>query len=193
MRRPPSTDFCGTVWRWTSYDVAWCAGPNFSPGRWHDEHSPPTQYLSLSAAGAWAEMVRHFGLTDPADAADARFRLWRGWMELADVADLTAAGACERHGLPAGALGSDDHQVCQLESHRLRGLGFEAVLSPSAALSGETNLVVWGARRPIAWRRVSTTEVEPVKPAFRSDIPTELVAIGGPDPGLVPYVRHRGS
>ncbi len=182
-----------TVWRWNDYDVAWWADHNHSPGRWHDEHSPPTQYVSLSPSGAWAEMVRFFGIRDAADLRDARLNLWRGWLRLDQVADLTAPGACRRHGLPAGALTADDHGVCQLESHRLRGLGYRGVLTPSAALPGEVNLVVWGARRQIAWVAAAPHDPIPTAPAMPSDLPTERVAVGGPADDLLPRIAHHRS
>lgn len=190
-RHPPTVAFTGTVWRWNSYDVAWWADRNRSDGRWHDEHSPPTQYVALSPSGAWAELVRAYGIEDRDDLLDARFNLWRGWLDLDDVADLTGADACRCHGLPAGALTDDDHGVCQLEAHRLRGLGFRGVLTPSAALPEATNLVLWGARRPIAWVPVSPVDPAPRPPVMPSDLPTELVAVGGPAPELVDRVIQR--
>ncbi|MBF6621808.1 MAG: RES family NAD+ phosphorylase [Patulibacter sp.] len=189
--RPPTVAFTGTVWRWNSYDVAWWADRNHSVGRWHDEHSPPTQYVALSPTGAWAEMVRFFGITDPEDLLEARHNLWRGRLRLDHVADLTDSDACERHGLPPGALTADDHGTCQLESHRLRRLGFDGVLAPSAALSGATNLVVWGARRPIAWVPLSPTDPSPRPPVLPSDLPTERTAVGGPASSLVDRVVQR--
>lgn len=192
-RRPPTASFSGTVWRWNSYDVAWWADRNRSDGRWHDEHSPPTQYLALSASGAWAEMVRFFGIRDADDLQEVRYNLWRGWLQVGGLADLTAPDACDRFGLPAKALTGRDREVCQLEAHRLLRLGFSGVLAPSAALPGETNLVVWGARRPIAWVPTAPGSPDPVAPALPSDVPTELVAIGGPSPALVPHVVQRAG
>lgn len=97
------------------------------PARWHDAGDPPTQYLSDTPDGAWAEFLRHEEITDPADLATVARALWV--VELGDE-QLPASR------LPgATLLGSPTtYPVCRAEARRLRRAGRLGLTAPAAAL-----------------------------------------------------------
>jgi hypothetical protein len=102
-------------------------GPGQPPGRWHDAGDPPTQYLSDTPDGAWAEFLRHEEITDPADVATVRRALW--------VVDLGDAK------LPAGDLplatvtgGVAGYAACRAEARKRRGRGDAGLIAAAAAL-----------------------------------------------------------
>lgn len=97
------------------------------PARWHGVGEGPVQYFADTPAGAWAEVLRHEEITDPADLAGLSARIWA--IRLEDV---------ELHEprLPVAALTSnpDGYEVCRREARRLRAAGAVRVLTVSAAL-----------------------------------------------------------
>jgi hypothetical protein len=44
--------------------------------RWHATRRGPANYFADTPVGAWAEFLRHEGITDPADLAGVRRSLW---------------------------------------------------------------------------------------------------------------------
>jgi hypothetical protein len=98
------------------------------PGRWHGEGEGPAHYLADTPNGAWAEFVRHEGLTDEAELENVRRALWA--VEVPDDIDATAPD------LPAPTLtgGTGTYPPCRAEARRLRSAGVRAVRAPSAAL-----------------------------------------------------------
>src|SRR5262245_37715829 len=59
----PLVDVDAIAHRYSSYDTPFWARENSEPGRWHVRGDGPTQYLSLSSDGAWAELIRNERLT----------------------------------------------------------------------------------------------------------------------------------
>ena len=51
-------------------------GPDQPPGRWHGEGEGPVHYFADTPDGAWAEFLRHEGITDPDDLDTVRRALW---------------------------------------------------------------------------------------------------------------------
>jgi len=86
------------------------------------------QYFADTPPGAWAELLRHEEITDPADLAGISARLWV--IEIDDVEmhepKLTRA---ELVSTPNG------YNVCRAEAHRLRASGANRIVAPSAALA----------------------------------------------------------
>ena len=86
------------------------------------------QYFADTPPGAWAELLRHEEITDPADLAGISARLWV--VEIDDV---------EMHEprLRKAALSSspDGYELCRAEARRLRAAGVERMMAPSAALA----------------------------------------------------------
>lgn len=97
------------------------------PARWHGIGEGPVQYFADTPTGAWAEVLRHEEITDPADLAGLSTRIWA--IRIPDV---------ERHEpkLPLAALTSrpDGYETCREEARRLRAAGAEWIQTISAAL-----------------------------------------------------------
>jgi RES domain-containing protein len=183
-RAPATTTFEGVAYRYSNYDTPFWVRPNTQPGRWHTPGDGPTQYLSQTADGAWAELIRAENLRSETDVAMVRMPLWHARVDQSYVVDYSTFELAERSGFPADALVDDDQERCRAEGKRLRNLGYAGVLAPSAALPGATNLTLFGARVSIGW----TSD-----PALASAIPAAVVTSGAPPPGLVSQVRFHGQ
>jgi RES domain len=98
------------------------------PGRWHAPGTGPAQYLADTPDGAWAEFLRHEGITDPADLQNVRRALWA--VEVPDSLETVQPE------LPLGILtgGIDTYPSCQAEATRLRGRGAVGLRATSAGL-----------------------------------------------------------
>jgi hypothetical protein len=112
--------------------------------RWHAAGEGPVQYLADTPLGAWAEFLRHEGITDQADLAGVRRALWA--VEITD-----GSFAASAPNLPAAVLlgGLPTYEACRIEARRLRRAGVAAIKAPSAALleSGATGWRVEGGER----------------------------------------------
>jgi RES domain-containing protein len=138
-------DFEGLVWRY----VPRGAHPLhvgfilLARGRWnrHDEYG--CLYTSLSREGAVAEYtkeLRRIGIEASADQAKDLVSLNVG---VARVLDLTDVRERDRFGVTLKTLTADeedDLESCRLVADLARLAGYDAILSPSAALAGERNL-----------------------------------------------------
>lgn len=98
------------------------------PARWHGPGEGPVQYFADTPDGAWAELVRHEGITDESELVNVRRALWA--VEAPD--DLPA----DAPRLPPSVLtgGTATYQECRKEARRLRTKGTKALRAPSAAL-----------------------------------------------------------
>lgn len=101
--------------------------PAQPPARWHAAGEGPVNYFADTPTGAWAEFLRHEGITDPGDLPGIRRSLWA--VEL--PADGYAMPMLARR-LLTGDLHS--YAACQQEARRLRGDGVQRLQAPSAAL-----------------------------------------------------------
>ena len=138
-------DFEGMVWR----HVPRGAHPLhvgfilLARGRWnrHDEYG--CLYTSLSREGALAEYAKELqrlGIDAGSDQAKDLVTLQVG---VARVLDLTVTAERDRFGITIDALTgdeADDLESCRLVADLARLQGYDAILSPSAALAGERNL-----------------------------------------------------
>lgn len=95
--------------------------------RWHGTGEGPAHYLAETPDGAWAEFIRHEGITDAADLATVRRAIWA-----IEVPDEPRS----RPALPRSTLrgGLSTYARCQREARRLRATGATGVMAPSAAL-----------------------------------------------------------
>lgn len=95
--------------------------------RWHGAGEGPANYFADTPVGAWAEFLRHEGITDAADLAGVRRSLWA--VELPE-------GGYDKPALAHDVLTGDTHSyaVCQQEARRLRAAGAQRLQAPSAAL-----------------------------------------------------------
>lgn len=181
---PQAITLAETFYRYSSYDVPFWVRPNTTDERWHEVGEPPTQYLSSTPDGAWAELIRNENLRSEADLAFVQMPLWQAQIEQARVADYGDFETAEKAGLNPEILISDNQTACRQEGKRLRELGFAGILYPSAALPGEQNLVLFGPRILLPWgapRRLA------------SGIPANRLTVGAPPSDLLPRVRHVGA
>lgn len=96
--------------------------------RWHGPGEGPAHYLADTPDGAWAELLRHEEIVDPADLMTLRRALW-----VVDVPD----GPAPVVRIPrATATGSParTYAKCQSTARRLRASGVARLRVPSAAL-----------------------------------------------------------
>ena len=100
-------------------------------GRWHAADEGPAHYFSETPDGAWAEFLRHEGITDAADLAGVSRALWA--IELPDPPTTAPALSDE---VMVGRLST--YRQCQAEARRARAAGTTGLVAPSAAVSGAT-------------------------------------------------------
>ncbi|MEO5732270.1 MAG: RES domain-containing protein [Rubrivivax sp.] len=100
------------------------------PARWHGAGEGPANYFCDTPSGAWAEFLRHEGITDAADLPGVRRGLWA--VELPAI----AAGAVARPALPAAVLLGDEssYPACQAAARAARATGLAWLTAPGAAL-----------------------------------------------------------
>jgi hypothetical protein len=102
-------------------------GARQRPARWHGAGEGPVQYFADTPAGAWAELLRHEEITDPADLRGIATRIWA--VRIDDI---------ETHEpkLPLATLtsGPGGYEICRNEARRLRVEGARRLITISAAL-----------------------------------------------------------
>lgn len=112
-------------------------------GRWNREKLYGCLYTSLSADGALAERAKYlrsagFRLEDA-----AAFELVSLEIQVEPVLDLTSPAVRRRLGVQLATLTGDapeDLDACRAVADLARQEGYNAILSPSAALQGAVNL-----------------------------------------------------
>ncbi|MCP9490194.1 MAG: RES family NAD+ phosphorylase [Solirubrobacteraceae bacterium MAG38_C4-C5] len=169
-----------TAFRFSTYDVPFWARPNTRAGRWNRVGDDPTQYWSLSPAGAWAELIRAEGLTRERELDLVQMPLWVCTVPATLMHDLHDPGVQASYGLDFTDLIDDDHTACQAAARALRA-DCPGVIAPCPALDGHANLTLFGARRAIEWLS---------QPALASTIPAAVAAIGRPPRDLLARVRR---
>jgi hypothetical protein len=103
---------------------------NVFPARWHARGDGPAQYLADTPAGAWAELLRHEEIVDPADVAGLARDLWAIEVPAADAAEAAPMEGDDE--MLRGGL--DSYPRCQALAASARADGATAVTAPSAAL-----------------------------------------------------------
>lgn len=112
------------------FPFLWEGGPQ-PPARWHDAGDAPATYLADSPDVAWAELLRHEEITEPADLAGISRRMWA-----VEVPDTVVDGAPEAR-LPVRTLtgGRRSYPSCRRHAAALRNAGATALLAQSAAVT----------------------------------------------------------
>ena len=182
--RPKAVEVTATFFRYSSYDVPLWVRPNTTDERWHVAGDGPTQYLSETPDGAWAELIRNENLRSEADLSLVAMPLWQLQIEQSRVADYRDFETAEQAGFKPESLIDDDQDACRLEGRRLKEAGFAGVLYPSAALPGEQNLALFGPRILLPWGAPRL---------LASGIPGMRLTVGAPPKDLLPRVRHAGA
>ena len=101
--------------------------PGQPAARWHGVGSGPANYFADTPTGAWAEFLRHEGITDAADLRGVRRSLW--------AVELPEDGYGRPRLDDATLLGGEaTYPACQAEAARLRQRGFARLEAPAAAL-----------------------------------------------------------
>jgi RES domain-containing protein len=155
-------------------------------GRWHAPGHGPVQYMADSPDGAWAELLRHEEIREVDDLGGIARALWA--VELPEVPDA-------RPNLDDATVrgDQDSYAACQVEAERIREVGNDGLVAPSAALRG-------GEVRP--WRAVGEANVSAgprsasVVVLFgpRPDLEGWLMADGGAPPShVLTHVRYFGE
>src|SRR5947209_13497503 len=147
----PTLTFRGIAYRYSDYDTPFWARSNTKPGRWHLPGDGPTQYLSLSTAAAWAELIRAEDLHRQEEMMLVYMPIWEASIEQAAIVDYSDFPLAEAAGFAPDALVDDDHTRCQLEGQRLRSLGYPALIAPSAALPADLSATLFGPRLGLDW------------------------------------------
>lgn len=186
LPRPARVRFDDVAFRWSSYDTPLWARPNRSAQRWNNAGEAPTQYLSLTTDGAWAELIRSEELRTPGDVRTVSMPMWVLRIHETNIADYRTFERADAAGFPPEALVAEDHERCQVEGARLRAQGFRGVLTPSAALPGSQNLTLFGSRLAVEWDC-------PDRERLASFVPVKQLAVGRPPDGLLCHVRHHGD
>lgn len=186
MARKPTalTSVSEIGYRYSNYDTPFWVRPNTTDGRWHVAGDGPTQYLSLSTEGAWAELIRTEELRSEDEVAMVRMPLWEARLDVGTVVDYSDFGRAEVAGLDPEALITDGWAPCQQEGRRLRELGYSGVLAPSAALPGVRNLTLFGPKVAVDWESDAS---------LASAVPARVLTIGSPPSGLYARVRRYGE
>jgi RES domain-containing protein len=183
-KRPPVIDVNTIAHRYSSYDTPFWARENTEPGRWHMRGDGPTQYLSKSTDGAWAELIRNEELSTEDEVAMLSVQMWAVAVNQAMIVDYSTFERADAAGFDPDALVDEDHARCQQEGARLRALGYSGVRAPSAALPDAINLTLFGPRMASTWDR---------PPLLASSLPATVITKGAPPPGLLAHVRQIGT
>lgn len=118
------------------------------PARWHDAGEGPVQYFADTPDGAWAEFLRHEGITEESELVNVRRALWA----VAAPDGLIAEEPRLSRTVLTGGL--DTYKECRREARRLRNNGARALRVTSAALlpGGARGWRVDGGLQPAAER-----------------------------------------
>jgi hypothetical protein len=98
------------------------------PGaRWHGDGQGPVHYLASTPDAAWAELLRHEEITDPADVLTIRRAMW--------AVEIPDDPLPQAH-LPLRVLRGDEasYEACRREADRLRLAGAPGFRARSAAV-----------------------------------------------------------
>jgi hypothetical protein len=183
---PERIDYEGVAFRWSDYDVPLWTRPNSAALRWNRPRQHPTQYLSLTTEGSWAELIRAERLVSVEDLRMVSMPMWVLQIRESSLADYSTFERAQAAGFPPEALVEEDYERCESEADRLREHGFRGVLAPSAALPGAVNLTLFGRRLTVPWEH-------PDSALMASFVRAKRLAVGRPPDELLAMVRQRGE
>jgi RES domain len=152
-------------------------------GRWNGPGEGPVQYFADTPDGAWAEFLRHEGVTQESELVNVRRALWA--IELPDEPGLEEPRLA-REVLTSGLK---THQSCQEEARRLRARGVRGLRAPSAALlpGGAHGWKVEGGLHPAGQRDGSIVALFGMRP---DAVGWVAAAAAHPRADLLSRVRH---
>jgi RES domain len=183
---PERVDYDNVAFRWSDYDVPLWTRPNTSALRWNRARQEPTQYMSLSPEGSWAELIRAERLRTTKELSLVSMPMWVLRVRETNLADYSTFEQAQAAGFPPQALIAEDYERCEAEADRLRASGFRGVLAPSAALPGAVNLTLFGRRLMVPWDYAEDR-------LMASFVRAKRLVVGRPPEELLPLVRHRSD
>jgi hypothetical protein len=173
------------AFRLANYETPLWAVENFAAGRYNEAFAGYAQYLSLHPLTPWAELLRNEDRRTRERALLMRYPLWALRLRLADAPLALTFDNAADFGLEPEDLVADDQGPCRALAARFRAGGPSAILAPSAALPGTTNLIVLEPRVLTFWS---------VEPIDDQDWPGSLAAQDGRCPeGLWELVHYRAA
>jgi hypothetical protein len=160
--------------------------PDQPAARWHDTGEGPAHYLADTPDGAWAEFLRHEGITKEEEVDNIRRAFWA-----VEIPDNIRPVEPE---LPDEIVrgGLDTYDACRKQARRLRQRGVLELRVTSAALvqGGAGGWTVDGGLQPAAQRDGSVI----VLFGARTDLTGwAATRAGRPRADLLQRVRHFGS
>lgn len=164
------------------YPFLW-SGPAQPSARWHGDGEGPAHYFADTPDGAWAELLRHEEIHDPADVATLRRALWA-----VELGDEPAKSVRLKPAILAG--GRDTYWACQAHARRLRARGARRIVAPSAALGPGA-----AAGREVVDALERSAQPRDARVIVIFGEPTGLVGWkavddGAPPTGLISRVQH---
>jgi len=153
-------------------------------GRWNEPGEGPVNTFADTPEGAWAELLRHEEITDPADVVEIRRSLWA-----VEVDELPRV----RPRLPRATMtgGPRSYPACRKEASRVRARGESGLTAPSAALMpGEAH--GWRVARGLRRGPRRDGRVIVLFGARPELVGWEAVYEGRPSEKLLPRVRRLG-
>lgn len=154
------------------------------PGRWHGPGEGPAHDLADTPDGAWAEFLRHEGITRPEELRGIDRAIWA--VEVPH--DLVAATREPELPLEILVGGLESYDACRREARRLRRGGTEGIRALSAALvpGGAQGWRVAGGLQPAPPRDGRVITLFGSRPDL---IGWRVVESGRPGPDLLPRIR----
>lgn len=172
------------------YHSAGEPSPTQESGRWHRFGEGYAQYTSLSAFGAWAELLRGEAVRGNLRSEQYSRNLWQVYVVERDIADLSTFRKYDDCGLdPEIAVGGHDRS--QELAAELIAAGYRGVISPSAALPEGVNLTIFGERYEKVLNGVPLDQWANTNPDLR--LPTELLATGSAPEDLLTRTVYIGE
>lgn len=152
--------------------------------RWHGDGEGPVQYFSDTPSGAWAEFLRHEGISDERDLEGVQRALWA--VDVPLQGKRIAEPALRSSVLLGGLL---SYERCRIEARRLRAEGVQAIKAPSAALKsgGAGGWKVDGGEREADPRDGTTYALFGQQPTCTG---WPVVDAGAPPVRVLSRVRH---
>lgn len=150
--------------------------------RWQPGGGEPVHCFADTPDGAWAELLRHEEITDPADLAGIRRALWA-----VEIGEPPGQRATLGHRTLTG--GPSTYPACRREARRLGAAGHHGLVGPSAALlpGAAGGWRVQGGLRPGPGRDARVV----VLFGARQDVTGWAAALPGrPGEDLLEKVRH---
>jgi RES domain len=151
-------------------------------GRWNGSSDGPVQYFADTPDGAWAEFLRHEGITKPEELANVRRAIWA--VEVPDDLPLEIPQISQK----SLSGGTASYRACRAEARRLRSAGARALRAPSAALvpGGARGWKVDGGLQPAAPRDGTVLVLFGMRPDLTGWVATMT---GSPQSDLLSRVR----